>query len=143
MISLGQYKTPLYYRKSDSYSSKTGGVISLVSFALLFGLAIMYLKEAFSGSDANLKMEQQNFFYNIYQSGLWKTDDSCDKKPCTKLTVDDFIVAYSNQNPFICITYPENDSTTNLSNPCENFTLYHKFFDIIVNKSDIDTTIYE
>ena len=88
-------------------------------------------------------MEQTNLFYQIYKDDFCKTEDLCDKEPCTKLNILDFILAYSNQEPSICITYPENDSITNLSNPCANFTLYHKIFEIMEDKTDVETTIYQ
>jgi hypothetical protein len=35
MVSIGQYRTPLYYKKSDSYSSLFGGVFTITVVLLI------------------------------------------------------------------------------------------------------------
>jgi len=42
-ISLGQYKTPLYYKKNESYSSRAGGIITLVAGIIFLIYAITLL----------------------------------------------------------------------------------------------------
>jgi hypothetical protein len=44
MISLGKYRTPLYFKESESYSSMFGGLFSLIFmlFMLIVGISIFY-----------------------------------------------------------------------------------------------------
>ena len=35
MVSIGQYRTPLYYKKSDSWSSLFGGVVTITVVLLI------------------------------------------------------------------------------------------------------------
>ena len=42
-LSVGKYTTPLYYKSNDSYSSKIGGIITLICGILFFAYAILLL----------------------------------------------------------------------------------------------------
>ena len=42
-VSVGQYRTPLYYKKSDSWSSITGGVVTLFGIVLITIFALVTL----------------------------------------------------------------------------------------------------
>ncbi len=57
------------------------------------------------------------------------------------INLEDFIYAYFNQEPELCITYPEEDKVTQLLDPCENFTSLYKLFDVVDNK-EINTIIH-
>jgi hypothetical protein len=46
-ISLGQYKTPLYYRGKEFYSSVAGGTISLICVFLFVAYGIWVLISVF------------------------------------------------------------------------------------------------
>jgi hypothetical protein len=38
-LSLGQYRTPLYYKRSDSYSSICGGILTLLGVAAVMAFS--------------------------------------------------------------------------------------------------------
>jgi hypothetical protein len=42
-VSIGQYRTPLYYKKSDSWSSIIGGVVTLIGIVLIITFAFVTL----------------------------------------------------------------------------------------------------
>ena len=42
-ISLGQYRTPLYFNGSDSYSSVTGGFLTLILYVILMIFGVMVI----------------------------------------------------------------------------------------------------
>jgi len=50
------------------------------------------------------------------------------------MNLKEFIVAYSNLSPLVCVSYPETIISSETSNRCENLTLNIIFGDI-VNKN--------
>lgn len=44
-ISFGQYRTPLYFKESDSYSSVIGGILTVIGVFLIMVAAIFILKD--------------------------------------------------------------------------------------------------
>ena len=44
-ISIGQYRTPLYYQRSDSYSSLCGGLLTLLLILTVLVYAIVILNQ--------------------------------------------------------------------------------------------------
>jgi len=50
------------------------------------------------------------------------------------MNLKEFIVAYSNLGPLVCVSYPEIINSSETSNRCENLTLNIIFGDI-VNKN--------
>ena len=42
-VSIGQYRTPLYYKNSDSWSSIIGGVVTLLGIVLIITFAFVTL----------------------------------------------------------------------------------------------------
>lgn len=65
-ISLGQYKTPLYFRKKESFSSVTGGAITLICGILFLTYAISLLVQVFTQDQMNLQVKSQNLQYYYY-----------------------------------------------------------------------------
>ena len=47
-ISLGQYTTPLYFREKESYSSVTGGAITLICVSLFVAYGIWVMISVFN-----------------------------------------------------------------------------------------------
>ena len=47
MISFGQYRTPLYYKKKDSLSSIFGGLVSIAVVVFMFIFALVTLVPIF------------------------------------------------------------------------------------------------
>jgi hypothetical protein len=47
------------------------------------------------------------------------------------MNLKEFIVAYSNLGPNVCVTYPEIINYSETSNRCENLTLNIMFGDIV------------
>jgi hypothetical protein len=46
-VSFGKYRTPLYYKKKDSWSSYFGGVVTLIVMVLIFTFALVTLVPIF------------------------------------------------------------------------------------------------
>lgn len=83
-----------------------------------------------------MKVEPFNLSYYSGNTTIFTKEEKCDKEPCKKMNLKEFIVAYSNLSPLVCVSYPETINSSETSNRCENLTLNIIFGDI-VNKNVI------
>lgn len=68
MISLGKYRTPLYFNESESYSSMFGGIFSILFmlFMLIVGISIFY--SIFTKDRYELNQSTEKFYTYKYSN---------------------------------------------------------------------------
>jgi hypothetical protein len=62
MISLGKYRTPLYFKESESYSSMFGGLFSLIFMLFMFIVGISIFYSIFTKDRYELSQSTQKFY---------------------------------------------------------------------------------
>jgi hypothetical protein len=55
LISFGKYRTPLYYKGSDSYSSVMGGILAIIGMITLLNFCVFILKDIISPENFSIK----------------------------------------------------------------------------------------
>ena len=61
MTSLGKYRTPLYYKESESYSSIFGGIFSIMFILLMLIVGISIFYSIFTKDNYELSQKAQRF----------------------------------------------------------------------------------
>ena len=96
----------MYYQKNQSYSSKTGGIITLICGTIFTGYAIWVLISAIEGEERRLDMKT----YDLSFANQTADVDVCENaKNCAKINLEQFINAYLDQDPAYCVIFDEND----------------------------------
>ena len=71
-ISLGKYRTPLYFMGWDSYQSRCSGVITIVMVICVFAFALSTLIPIFDRKVYEMQETAQTFkSYNLVKEDLW------------------------------------------------------------------------
>jgi len=83
LFSLGQYRTPLYYKKSDSQSSICGGIVTIFGFVLIVTFAFVTLLPIFNKKRHIFNQESKQLQLFNYETGKIST---CNVNECMKLT---------------------------------------------------------
>ena len=86
-LSIGKYRTPLYYRNEDTYSTVCSGIVTIV----LLGLLLSYAIYEFSGI---LKREHSNF--DVTGKSLYFSDILEDKNTFKKACLKSDCLEYTN-----------------------------------------------
>lgn len=102
--SFGQYKTPLYYKQRETYSSACGGVITIIAVTLFIAYAIWVVVGIFQKDQMELIVDNDNLSYQrIFNTN--SIVELCDEDPCKKLTLREFVTSYFAHEPEYCITF--------------------------------------
>ncbi len=59
-VSIGKYTTPLYYKREEHYSSKTGGVITLIFATFFIAYSIWLIVSVFRKEEWRLDEKSGN-----------------------------------------------------------------------------------
>jgi hypothetical protein len=110
-ISLGGYRTPLYFANNDSYKSATSGILTILSWLVLAVIFIIIFVPIFKLQMYNSEIKQIKI-RGEYTNG---TVESCTS--CRNLTVREAIEYTFNGNQDLLIFSPDRISMTN----CEKY----------------------
>ena len=94
LLSLGQYRTPLYYQSSDSYSSIFGGVTTILGIILIMIFSYETMIPIFRSEHSNLDHQTKQLQHltkdpDSEQGSLIMTD--CTVNHCLTLTNEEFL----------------------------------------------------
>jgi hypothetical protein len=101
-ISLGSYRTPLYYNGSDSYSTACGGALTLILYIGLFVYSVFILASIFKMH--NYIVEE----YDIEIGGLTTADRGATNLTCIDCEVPSLrdAVPLILNNSYYYVTFP-------------------------------------
>ena len=72
LISLGKYRTPLYFMGWDSYQSRCSGIITIVMAICVFAFALSTLIPIFERRIYEMQETAQTFkSYNLIKDDMW------------------------------------------------------------------------
>jgi hypothetical protein len=110
----------LYYQKNQSYSSKTGGIITLICGTLFTAYAIWVLISAFEGEDKILDMHTYDLSFTSKTIGKNVCENG---KNCATINLEQFINAYLDQDPVYCVIFDEGDWNNRGDNKCDGLRM--------------------
>lgn len=110
----------MYYQQREAYSSRAGVVITIISVSVFVIYAIWLFISVFQKSEWNLELKSDTLSYTLVD---WKTnavikDDYCNEENCIKLSLEKFITAYFDTDPYYCISFKEADWPSIASQEC-------------------------
>ena len=77
-LSLGKYRTPLYFKKQDSFSSFLSGLASLVFVAIMLSLTVLIFIPIFNQTEWELDRKNLTL-YKLKLDDYKLVNETCDK----------------------------------------------------------------
>ncbi len=99
-ISLGKYRTPLYFNSSDSYSTVFSGVVTILVVTVLVAYAVFVAIGIFSRAHSNFDVQGMPLEHSMLTNTSLKWYTECGQKSCLKYTMRDNFVSFASQMVF-------------------------------------------
>lgn len=85
-VSIGKYKTPLYYRNQDQYSTVFSGTVTVICIAVLLVYAIYDFAAIFNHDHYNFDISGEALEYSGTENSYFETDCAKPSSQCVKYT---------------------------------------------------------
>ena len=85
-VSIGKYKTPLYYRNQDQYSTVFSGVVTVICITVLVVYAIYDFSAIFNRDHYNFDISGEALEYSGTENYYFETDCAKASAQCVKYT---------------------------------------------------------
>jgi hypothetical protein len=106
-VSLGQYRTPLYFEGSDSYSSALGGLATLILVILLFAYGFSKMLSIINLDNYYLDQRSREIqAYTVSEYFIYTGDVSC--TDCNLITVKESFTMFFSKSYFK-ISFPHDE----------------------------------
>jgi len=131
---MGKYKTHLYYKGEDTYSSMSGGIITIVITVSLIIYAVMTIKgilekDSFHFDEETLNIQPLQFVTDPKTGAQEMVQAEC--KDCKSITLRDIVPSLFNETTYLIPFGIDKTSGKQSEIDCSNLAI-----DIVIRKKD-------